>query len=314
MIITKLRSWVQFITFLLLTYGGRFGLNFGHALPCFACPYVGGCPGHCYLMALQGSFWGFQMRLPEIIGAQGVRASGMLLLFIVLALLLSKTWCGWICPFGTLQDWITALRRKMGIRESKLSWKFRDRLKPVKYILLVLLIVIPVLIANAGLHSDYRLPFCQICPAKPIMPIFEGNFQYFSIETTNTITIVMTGLSLSLTAFFMVGMFFKERFFCVFCPLLALLSLIEKIGLIKIKKNVEGCIGCGSCERLCPMDIRDVHNEKEKADVTTQDCMLCMKCTESCSHDKVLSIVIFGKKVFSSSKEYVAKRVLGMKG
>ncbi len=313
MIIAKLRSWVQFITFLLLTYGGRLGLSFGHALPCFACPYVGGCPGHCYLMALQGSFWGFQMRLPEILGARGLRAAGMLLLFIVLALLLSKTWCGWICPFGTLQDWITALRKKMGIRESQLSWKFRDRLKPVKYILLALLVIIPFLVANAGLHSDYRLPFCQICPAKPIMPIFEGNFQYFSIETTNTITIVMTGLSLVLTAFFLAGMFFKDRFFCIFCPLLALLSLIEKIGFIKLKKNVDACIGCGSCQRVCTMDIRDVHMEKEKSNVQTQDCMLCMKCAESCAQDNALYITLFGKKIFSSSKEYVSGIFSGIK-
>ncbi len=304
--IFKLRFRIQLITFVILTYGGRIGLNFSHALPCFACPYVSGCAGHCYLMALQGSFWGFQIQLTQIFSVWGIRALGMLVLFIVLSLLLSKTWCGWICPFGTLQDWITSLRKKMGIRESRFSYRFRDRLKPVKYILLVLLIVIPVLIENAGMHSDYRLPFCQICPAKPIMPLFEGNFQYFSVDTTNTITIAMTMVSLILAAFFLVGMFFKDRFFCIFCPMLALLSLIEKAGFLKLKKNVDGCIGCGSCQRVCTMDIRAVHMERIKSDVQTQDCMLCMKCAESCSQDNVLYITFLGKRLFSSSRNYVS--------
>lgn len=311
--IFKLRFWAQLITFAVLTYGGRFGLNFSHGLPCFACPYVHGCAGHCYLMALQGSFWGFQIHLSQIFSVWGIRALGMLVLFIVLSLLLSKIWCGWICPFGTLQDWITSLRKRMGIRESQFSWKFRDGLKSIKYILLILLIVIPILIANAGMHSDYRLPFCQICPAKPIMPLFEGNFQYFSVETTNSITIAMTVASLVLTAFFLVGMFFKDRFFCIFCPMLALLSLFDKTGLFKLKKNVDGCTGCGTCQRLCSMDIRDVHMEKEKSEVQTQDCILCMKCTESCSQDRVLFITLWGRKIFSSSREYVSGILSGMK-
>jgi polyferredoxin len=177
----------------------------------------------------------------------------------------------------------------------------------------VLLIVIPVLIGNAGMHSDYRLPFCQICPAKPIMPLFEGNFQYFSVNVTNSITIAMTVTSLILAAFFVIGMFFKDRFFCIFCPMLAILSLIEKVSFFNLKKNVDGCIGCGTCQRVCTMDIRDVHMEREKSDVQSQDCMLCMKCAESCAQDNVLTITLLGKRIFSSSKDYVSGSISKLK-
>lgn len=51
--LTRARYLVQHLSFVVLMYGGRFGVNLGPALPCFACPYVAGCGGYCYLMGLQ---------------------------------------------------------------------------------------------------------------------------------------------------------------------------------------------------------------------------------------------------------------------
>ncbi len=309
----NLRSWIQGISFLILTYGGRFGLRLGHFLPCFACPYVGSCSGHCYLMALQGSIWGAQIPWAHLISVRGLRALGMFAGFSFLVIIFSKTWCGWICPFGTLQDWISWVRRKLAVREAEFSESFRNALKPVKYILLVLLIIIPMFIANAGLHPDFKLPFCQLCPAKPLMPVFEGNFQHFAIDTTNTITFVMSALSMLLTAGFLVGMMFKDRFFCIFCPLLALISLFDRFGLLQLKKNIRSCTGCAHCEQICPMDISDVHREEQKEPVISQDCTLCLKCAEHCPEDKTLSLEFMKKPLFSSSRKYVARHSIKTK-
>ncbi len=305
--IYRLRSLVQYISFLLLTYGGYLGLRLGHFFPCFSCPYVHGCPGHCYLMALQRSQWGFELSVKHFASVWGLRALGMFLGFFILTVVLYKAWCGWICPFGTLQDWITSLRKKLSIRESQFSWKLRDRLKPVKYVLLALLIIIPVLIANAGLHRDFGLPFCQICPAKPLMSLFEGNLKNLAIDITNPITTIMTLLSVVFAGGFLVGMFFKDRFFCIFCPMLALISLFDKFGFIRLKKRVDDCTGCGNCQRVCPVNIRQVHLEKEKEEVLTSDCILCLKCVEACPQDNALSVKFLKKTLFSSSRKYVAK-------
>ncbi len=167
----KLRFYIQNFFFIFLMYGGRLGIRLGHSLPCFACPYVSGCAGHCYLMALQ-SRMGFGLAFPDFFTQWGLNALLVFLFFILLFVPFSKTWCGWVCPFGTLQDWFTALRRKLGIRESGFSRATRERLKIIKYILLAVLILIPVFIANFGLHTDFALPFCQICPAKPLLPLF----------------------------------------------------------------------------------------------------------------------------------------------
>lgn len=303
----QMRFVVQSISFAILTYGGRIGLQLGHFLPCFSCPYVGGCAGHCYLMALQGSIWGLQIPAALIISSSGLGALGMFIGFSLLVLLLSKSWCGWICPFGALQDGISFLRKKLGIRESQFSWGLMDKLKSIKYILLIILIVVPILIANVGLHPDFTLPFCQICPEKLLMPVFEWNFKYFAINTINPITIIMSLLSISLTAFFLVGMFFKDRFFCIFCPLLALMSAFDKIGFVRFNKKVDSCAGCGNCQRVCPVDIRRVHLEKEKENVLSPECMECFKCVEACPQDKTLSVKWLKWTLFSSSRKYVGK-------
>jgi len=305
--ISRLRSYVQFFSFFILIYGGYIGLKLGHFLPCFSCPYVSSCSGHCYLMAFQSPFLGLELNIRHFMSIWGLRVLKMFFGFLVLTLILSKAWCGWICPFGTLQDWIIYLRKKLAIRESQFSWKFRDSLKPIKYILLILLIVLPLLIGNGFLHKDFTLPFCQICPAKPLMPLFEGNISNIAVDITNPITMIMTMTSVVLAASFFVGLFFKDRLFCIFCPTLALISLFQKIGLLQLKKNVNSCRGCGNCQRICPVDIRQVHLEREKENVLNQDCMLCLQCIESCPHDKTLAIKLLHKNLFSSSQKYFTK-------
>ncbi len=303
----KIRLIIQNFFFLFLIYGGRLGVRLGHSLPCFACPYVSGCAGHCYLMALQNHL-GFGLAFPDFFSQWGLNALLAFLFFLLLFVPLSKIWCGWVCPFGTLQDWITGLRRKMGIREAQFTWAARDRLKIIKYILLGALIIIPVSIANFGLHRDFTLPFCQICPAKPLLPLFAGETKYLSLDFTNSITLSFSFLSLVITGGMIVGIFFKDRFFCMFCPLLALMHIFKKAGFVRFKKSADICLGCGNCQRMCPVDIKEVYLEKKNRDVMKDDCMLCMKCAESCPGDNVLQVKFMNFRIFSSSKKYVAQK------
>ncbi|MGD9200236.1 MAG: 4Fe-4S binding protein [Chitinispirillia bacterium] len=312
--IGRLRGFVQVFSFILLTYGGYMGLKLGHFLPCFSCPYVSSCSGHCYLMALQSPFLGLELGLKHIWGIWGIRIFKMFLGFLILTLLLSKSWCGWICPFGTLQEWFTIIRNKFAIRESLFSWKFRDSLKPIKYILLILLTVLPVLIGNGILHKDFTLPFCQICPAKPLMPLFEGKFQYMAIDMSNTITTTMTTISIILAASILIGFFYKDRFFCLFCPTLAFISLFQRIGLLQLKKKADSCRGCGNCQRICPVEIRKVHTERENGNVFDEDCILCLQCIESCPQDDALTLTALGKNLFSSSRKYYSKHNVKTEG
>lgn len=306
--VERIRLLSQHLCFVLLMYGGRAGIHFGNSLPCFSCPFVAGCAGHCYLMVLQRSHMGFQTGIDLIISSGIIHILWPFAVFLLFFFPLSKLWCAWICPFCLFQDWITMIRKRLGIRPASWTRQTRQRLKPVKYIFLTLLIIIPLAIANLGLHPDWRLPFCQICPARPILPLFIGKIDYFHIDMTNSVTMGFTLTAMILTAGFLVGMFFKERFFCRFCPMLALMHLFRHLSPVRFEKDPAACTGCGNCERMCPGDISDVHLEKEKQDVLTQDCTGCMTCAESCPADDALTFSLgigkFRLKLFSSSSRY----------
>jgi len=298
--VSRVRLMAQHLSFVILTYGGRFGLSLGPALPCFSCPYVSGCGGYCYLMGLQG-YIGFGLGAGAF-GWAGLKALGYFALFVLLAAVLGKAWCGWVCPFGLVQDWLAGLRQKLGLRESRLSPPTLDRLGWIKYALLAYLAFIPMLVAAGWLHPDFNLPFCNICPAKALMPLFAGEVKYLSLDLTNAVTTGFSASLLAISGAVLAGSFFKDRFFCLFCPLLALIHLLKPLTALRLVKAPQLCHGCGACRRVCPMDIERVYRERERADVQAGACLNCGRCLEACPTDRSLSFNWFGFRLLSSSR------------
>ncbi|MDR0524972.1 MAG: 4Fe-4S binding protein [Spirochaetaceae bacterium] len=307
MTIRRLRTFVQHISFAVLMYGGRIGVNLGPAVPCFACPFVAGCGGQCYLMGLQG-YIGFGMGFAALGGTLFFRALLWMGAFILLVSLFGKVWCGWVCPMGLVQDWVTFLRRKLGVRERFIALKTRNIISPIKYILLILMCLIPPLVSAGLLRDDFYAPFCNICPGKAILPLFTGNTRYLALNRGNTVSLVFSILLLIVTGVTLTGMFFKERFFCLFCPMLGLINLLKPIAMLRLSKTPEFCTGCANCRRACPMDIDAVYLERKKNDVQTGNCVDCFRCVEGCPSDDSLSVRFLGKPFFISKRIYRARR------
>jgi polyferredoxin len=295
-----LRLAVQHLSFAILMYGGRLGIRLGPAVPCFSCPYVYGCGGNCYLMGLQG-YIGFGLSWAQIWGFQGLRALFWLAVFVLLASLLGKLWCGWVCPLGLVSDWLTALRRRLGLRGLSFSPRLRSILAPVKYVLLGYLSLGPVLIGLGLLHPDFYLPFCQICPGKALLPLFEGETRYLALETTNAVTTALSATLAALSGLTVAGMFLKERFFCHFCPMLALFRLLAPLAAIRLVKEPRLCQGCGTCHRVCPMDVDEVWHERRPGRAQAGDCLGCGDCVGSCAAGGALGLRFLGRRLVSSS-------------
>lgn len=287
-------------------YGGRIGIRLGKAVPCFSCPYVGGCAGECFLMGLQGNI-GFGRAAGTLSGQVLLNSIGWFALFAVLVAFLGKLWCGWICPFGLISDWLTTLRKKLKIREREMTIEIKRKLSPIKYILLIYAIVIPPFVTAGLIHPDFFLPFCNICPGKSILPVFAGNFSYLALNFANPVTLTFSILLLLFTGISLVGMFFKERFFCIFCPMLAFIHLLKPITLLRLGKTNTACTGCGNCKRECPMDIEEVYLERKKKDVQTAECLDCGKCIEVCPSSGALQLRFAKWKLFVSDKLYTRK-------
>ncbi|MDR2423062.1 MAG: 4Fe-4S binding protein, partial [Deltaproteobacteria bacterium] len=258
--IARVRNAVQWLSFLILMYGGRVGIHLGSSLPCFACPFVPGCGGYCYLMGLQG-YIGFGLFAGQAAGKEILVALGWFVVFVALVMALGKAWCGWVCPFGLIQDWLSWLRNKLGIRERLLSPKAKNILGSVKYVFLAVIVVVPPLISAKALPPDLYLPFCSICPGKLLLPLFAGETQYLSINLDNPVTLWVSLSLIAVTAVSLAGAFYKDRFYCLFCPLLALIHVLRPLTALKLVKEPKACVGCGACRRNCQMDVAELDQD-----------------------------------------------------
>ena len=229
-------------------------------LNCYSCP---GAVGACPLGALQNALASSGRRAPWYV-------LGILLLFGVT---LGRTICGWLCPFGLIQELLHKIPT-FKIRKSRVT----GVLSRLKYaVLAVFVVAVPLWY---GWKHGLPLPgFCKyICPAGTFEgavgllanPGNAGLFGMLGALFTRKITIL---LILALACIFC------YRSFCRFlCPLGAVYGLFNRFCLVGVRVDADRCSGCGACVRGCGMDVRQVGD---------RECIHCGKCMELCARQAI---------------------------
>lgn len=258
------RKWIQLISALI--YNARLkGFSEGSiyqgelkglctpGLNCYSCP---GAVAACPLGTLQNALSAIPQKLPFYI----------LGVLILLGLLLGRVICGFLCPFGLIQE----LLHKIPVPKIKKNSVTRG-LSWIKYVILfVFVILLPVYI---GLKKGYSFPaFCKyICPAGTL----EGGIPLLLVNE-NLRSAAGSLFQWKLLVLFLVLIFcmVMYRFFCRFlCPLGAIYSLFAGISILGIQVDESACNHCGSCVRHCQMDIRKPGD---------RECISCGECMEHC--------------------------------
>ncbi len=178
---------------------------------------------------------------------------GAVLLVTIIA---GPVFCGWICPLGSVQDWVRSLSNKLKIKRLTVPRYINTALSLLRFGVLAL-----VIFATA---KSLSLMFMRLDPYYALMHFWTGEVFPLSI--------LILALTLILSLFI-------DRPWCRwFCPLGAVLSVIGKISIFKIKKPSSKCINCGSCHKACPVGL---HPEEKEA-VADIRCIRCGLCTPSC--------------------------------
>lgn len=223
-------------------------------LNCYSCPAAS---ASCPLGALQNAFASSKARLPHYM-------LGILVLFGVLC---GRWICGFLCPFGLIQD----LLHK--IKTPKLKKNPVTRmLSYLKYVILaVFVIALPLIYAMRSMP----LPgFCKyICPSGTLL----GAVGLLSNQNNSNMFPILGPLftwKFCLLVVFLVGAVFIYRFFCrFFCPLGAIYGLFNRISILGVKLEKPKCTDCGLCIGACDMDIQKVGDH---------ECISCGKCINVC--------------------------------
>lgn len=215
--------------------------------------------------------------LTEGVFVQKIHESSFVMLGIVilLGLLFGPVFCGWICPLGTVQEYIGSLGRKIFKNKynSFISYWIDKYLRFLRYLVLIWVVYMT---ANTG-----KLAFLNIDP-------YHALFNFWTSEVAIGGLIV-----LSIT---LIISLFIERPWCKYvCPFGALLGLTNFISIFKIRRNATTCISCKKCNNSCPMNIEI----SDKEAVKNQQCIRCLKCTSevSCPIDDTLMLKSKGGEI-----------------
>jgi len=303
----RFRFWLQIFFFVLLVYGGYAGINFGNSLPTFSCGYnSSGRPGVCYLMPLQHQL---AMPWPVLFGYAGITVLTGFFTFFLWFIVLNKGWCGFVCPLGTIQDWITGLRKRVGVRFARYSHAQFQTLSWIKYVLLALMILIPLGIGAGYVSRDMSAPFCAICPARMIIPLFAADFRQFMVDFSSPTKIAMTALGATVTGLFFTGSFVKKRFWCFFCPMSAFHYLLSKVAFFRLIKDGGKCTRCGDCYSVCDLQIKEIADDVKTPQIMMDDCIVCLKCVAACPEEGALKASFAGMTIFESTEAGFVKRM-----
>jgi ferredoxin-type protein NapH len=293
--ITKLKLFSQIIFFGIIVYLGYLGVRMIQfhdtllALPTLSCHFLEQRVASCYIYAVQellGSGWKVKytsLILPTI---------G----FLVLGVIFGRSWCSWVCPIGFIQDLFTRARKFLKINHYSLSEKLKQASVYTKWFLILYLIVVSfgIGIPNFFLKAyqyDLLLPFCQICPGKQIFPMLAGRFNaVLKVENMSMLTSVMGYLAIASFIFYGVTTAFIRRLWCRICPMAVFLGLLNKISFLTLRKEGKRCTKCGICLRSCPVQVKEVYEEKEKERIDPSTCILCYRCVEMCPEKDALKV------------------------
>lgn len=188
---------------------------------------------------------------------QKIHESSVVLMILVflMAFIFGPVFCGWVCPFGTFQEWVGKIGRKIFKKKFNNFVPFKaDRvLRYLRYAVLIWVLWVTATTAKL-IFADYD-PYYAL-------------FNFWTGEVAPTAFIAL-GLVVVLNLF-------VERPFCKYaCPYGAVLGLFNLLRPVSIKRNDETCINCKLCDRACPMNI----TISTAANVRHHQCISCLQCT-----------------------------------
>jgi len=225
----------------------------------------------------------------------------------VAAIFLGRALCGWVCPFGFVQDLLTYVKK----RHTEVTPRTHRDLVKVKYIVLAVILFVSGTLAvslamgresyKQALGVFAQAPFNTVSPADTlfaVMPRIALEIRYgvpqllekpadeIYASIGNTITSLQPLLLARLLIMgFIIGLaVYVPRGWCrYFCPQGAVSALFNRFSFLGLRRDPVRCTkaGCRDCVQVCPtlVPILDLPWEK----FTHPECIYCLKCVDACS-------------------------------
>ena len=186
-------------------------------------------------------------------------------------ILFGRFFCGYVCAFGSLGDFVYRLsglvQKRVLHRKKQFSLPHKAVLWGQKAKYLVLLFIVAMCVANQYSKLNGTDPW-----------------EVFSRLTALRTPPEGFGIGIALFVLILIGMALQPRFFCQFlCPMGAVFALLPVLPFAQLHRSGANCIaGCNACASRCPVDLK-----LDDESLRSGECISCEACVGTCPRSSI---------------------------
>lgn len=190
--------------------------------------------------------------------------------FALLSLIFRKSFCGWLCPVGTISEYLWKMGRRIFRRNFQFPRWLDLPLRSLKYVLLGFFVYAVAMMSAAEVADFIASPYGLVVDVRML------NFFRFAGVTT---LYIVGGL--------MLVSIFVQNFWCRYlCPYGALMGLIALFSPFRIMRTEGACIDCAKCAKACPSSLP----VDQLIQIRSAECMGCLECVAICPAEGALAL------------------------
>lgn len=186
----------------------------------------------------------------------------LLIAFLATSWIFRKSFCGWLCPVGTVSEYLWRLGHRLFRRNFNLPRGVDIGLRGIKYLLLGLFVYAVASMPVAAIRAFLEGPYGVVDDVKML-----NFFRLLGV----TGAAVLAGL--------VIASVFVKNFWCRYlCPYGALMGLASLASPLRIRRDPVPCIDCGKCAKACPAALP----VDRLVTIRSAECTGCLQCVAEC--------------------------------
>ena len=213
-------------------------------------------------------YWMTTSRLP----ATHPAAMFLLISFLSIAFLFRKAFCSWLCPVGTLSEYLWRAGQQIFPRNFQLPKWLDLPLRSLKYLLLGFFVWAIANMSAGAIEEFMRSPYGAIADVRML------NFFRF-----------LGGTAAIVLGVLVIASVLVQNFWCRYlCPYGALLGLTSFLSPLRIRRSEPACIDCAKCAKACPSNLP----VEKLVTIKSAECTGCLECVAVCPAKETLSLTL----------------------
>lgn len=190
--------------------------------------------------------------------------------FLIISFVFRKSFCSWLCPVGTVSEYLWKFARYTFRRNFQLPRWADIALRSLKYILLSFFAYAVASMSVGAIAQFLGSSYALVVDVRML------NFFRYPGGTT---AFVVLGL--------VIASIFVQNFWCRYlCPYGAFLGLASLFSPARITRNLGTCIDCAKCAKACPSTLP----VDKLVQIRSAECTGCLECVAVCPANNTLTV------------------------